>query len=236
MSHPSARALAGLLAAGMLLAGCSSDPDPVATTSPSEKPSTSAEGVASASASPSSTLTPEEQQAFEEATKVVLAYRQTITDLYSGARTNLNDLNRVAAGELRDKGLKNIQQSLTDGWRRQPEGVELVLVSAEPVELDLAEDPNTVVVRACIDATGVTIVDPEWSPHLGHQGANCDYHVTRTAYLPDPGWAVTQVSARQSMTPKNANADSRLDGWHPESGGFPGSRGCLCGRCRRHAS
>ncbi len=116
MSHPSARALAGLLAAGMLLAGCSSDPDPVATTSPSAKPSTSAEGVASASASPSSTLTPEEQQAFEEATKVVLAYRQTITDLYSGARTNLNDLNKVAAGELRDKGLKNIQQSLTDGW------------------------------------------------------------------------------------------------------------------------
>ena len=79
MSHPSARALAGLLAAGMLLAGCSSDPDPVAATSPSANPSTSAEGVASASASPSSTLTPEEQQAFDEATEVVLAYRQTIT-------------------------------------------------------------------------------------------------------------------------------------------------------------
>ena len=46
---------------------------------------------------------------------MVLAYRQTITDLYSGARTNLNDLNSVAAGDLRDQGLKNIQQSLSDG-------------------------------------------------------------------------------------------------------------------------
>ena len=94
MIHSPSRALVGVLAAGLLLAGCSGDPDPVGTS-----PSASASASASPSPSPTSTLTAEEQQAFEEATKVVLAYRQTITDLYSGARTNLNDLNEVAAGE-----------------------------------------------------------------------------------------------------------------------------------------
>ncbi len=100
MIHPSARALAGVVAAGMLLAGCTSDPDPGVATGPSANASTSAStgGSASASASPSSTLTPEEQQAVDEATSVVLAYRQTITDFYSGARTNLNDLNRGRRG------------------------------------------------------------------------------------------------------------------------------------------
>ena len=78
MSHHSARALAGLLAAGMLLAGCSSDPDPVAVTSPSARPSTSAEGEASASASPGSTLTPEEQAAVDEATEVVRRVRADV--------------------------------------------------------------------------------------------------------------------------------------------------------------
>ncbi len=68
---------------------------------------------AEVSPSPTSTLSAEEQQAFEEATAVVLAYRQTITDLYSGARTNLNDLNDVATGDLVDQGLTNIQQSRT---------------------------------------------------------------------------------------------------------------------------
>ena len=130
MIHPSARALAGVVAAGMLLAGCTSDPDPGVATGPSANASASASsgGSASTSASPSSTLTPEEQQAFDEATKVVLAYRQTITDLYSGARTNLNDLNEVAAGELLDQGLKNIQQSLSDGWRYEPRQAEVRIV------------------------------------------------------------------------------------------------------------
>ena len=83
MSHPSVRALAGLVAAGMLLAGCSSDPDPVDASGPSSRPSTSAEGVASASASPSSTLTAEEQAAFEEATEAVRRYEQTFYDILS---------------------------------------------------------------------------------------------------------------------------------------------------------
>ena len=190
MIHSPSRALVGVLAAGLLLAGCSGDPDPVGT---STIPSASTSASASPSPSPSSTLTAAEQQAFEEATKVVLAYRQTITDLYRGARTNLNDLNEVAAGELRDQGLKNIQQSLSDGWRRQPEGVQLVLVSALPVDINLSDDPDTVVVRACIDATDVTIVDPRGGASSGIR-EELDYTLARTTYLPDPGWAVTAVS------------------------------------------
>ena len=153
MNHHPTRALAGVLVAGLLLAGCSGDPQPVASSgSPSASATGSAQPNGSASPSPTSTLTAEEQQAFEEATAVVLAYRQTITDLYSGARTNLNDLNEVAAGELRDEGLKNIQQSLSDGWRSNPRAW-VRLVSAEPIAVNLVEDPEIVVVRACIDAT-----------------------------------------------------------------------------------
>jgi hypothetical protein len=192
MIHPPARTLAAALAAGVLLTGCSTS-DPTAGTGSTGNPSSSAPASPSASASPTSTLTAEEQQAFAEATEVVLAYRQTITDLYSGARTNLNDLNDVAAGELRDQGLQNIQQSLSDGWRREPQGVELVLVSASPLDFELAGNPYTVVVRACIDATDVTIVDPTGTKSSGIR-EELDYTLTRTSYLPDPGWVVTRVT------------------------------------------
>ena len=144
MIHSPSRALVGVLAAGLLLAGCSGDPDPVGT-SPSA--SASAQPSASPSPSPTSTLTAEEQQAFEEATKVVLAYRQTITDLYSGARTNLNDLNEVAAGEQRRAGpARTSSRASARGGVVEPEGAQFVLVSAEPVEVNLDDDPDTVVV------------------------------------------------------------------------------------------
>jgi hypothetical protein len=198
MIHRSARALAGIVAAGTLLAGCSSDPDTTGT-APSPGSSASATSEASTSASPSTTLTAEEQRAFDEATQVVLAYRQTITDLYSGARTNLNDLNRVAAGELRDQGLRNIQQSLSDGWRYEPEGAQIRLASASLVEARINDDPATVVVRACVDTTAVTGVEPGGKRIPGIQ-EELDYTVTRTQYLPDPGWAVTKVSTVSDET------------------------------------
>jgi hypothetical protein len=199
MSHPSARALAGLLTAAMLLAGCSSDPDQVAATSPSATPSTSPGGAASASASPSSTLTPEEQNAFEEATSVVLAYRQTLVDLYSGARSQLNDLNSVAAGDLLERNLTNTQQALGAGQRSEPEGVRLALVSAEPVSVDLRAAPNTVVVRACVDGTQVTSVSSDGDRTQGVR-EQADYTVTRTTYLPEPGWAVTRTQVAKDPT------------------------------------
>ena len=109
------------------------------------------------SPSPSSALPADQQQAFEEAAKVALAYRQTITDLYSGARTDLNDLNEVASGDRVDRDLKKPAQP-PQGlafWSKR-KGGQLVLVSAEPVKVNLKKDPPTVVVRACIDAHRAT--------------------------------------------------------------------------------
>ena len=197
MIHRTPRTLAGIFAAGVLLTGCSGDPAASPATSPSAVPSTSASANAGGPPSPSSTLSAAEQQAFEEATEVVLAYRQTITDLYSGARTNLNDLNLVAAGELRDKGLTNVQQGLGEGWISEPSGAQLELVWARPISVDLTANPNIVIVSACLDASSVVDVSPDGSRDVGAR-EKADYEVTRTAYLPEPGWAVTGVSGAAS--------------------------------------
>ena len=197
MIHRTPRTLAGIFAAGVLLTGCSSEPAQSPATSPSAPPSTSASADPSAPPSPSSSLAAAEHQAFDEAREVVLAYRQTSTDLYSGARTNLNDLNLVAAGELRDKGLTNVQQSLGEGWISEPSGAQLELVWARPINVDLAADPNLVVVSACLDASSVVDVSPEGSRDVGAR-EKADYEVTRTEYLPEPGWAVTGVSGAAS--------------------------------------
>ena len=175
-------------AAGSELAGASMTPSVAATASGGPGP-----GSASPSADPTSTLTPEEQKAFEEATEVVLAYRQTITDLYSGARTDLNDLNDVATGDLLDQGLINISKGLAQGGRNEPQGVQLTLVSAELVTASLGTDPERIVVRACIDATDATVIDPTAGTKPGIREL-ADYTVVRTTFLPRPGWAVERVT------------------------------------------
>lgn len=184
----------GLVAVVAVLAGCSggSGTEQAAPTQASSAASSPA-----ASASPSSTLTAAEQRAFEEATAVVLAYRQTIADLYSGARTDLNDLDKVATGDLLDRGLQNIQQGLSQGYRSEPLGVELELVSAEPVSISMNKEPPTIVVRACIDATGLTDVAPDGSRTRGARELS-DYHLAMADYLPRPSWAVTRETAERS--------------------------------------
>ena len=179
-------AAAGVLA--LLLAGCSPD-----TTEPSTSPTPTASQTA-ASPTPTSTLTPAEQEAVGQSTDVVMAYRQTGVDLYTGARTDVNDLNDVvAAGDLLDRELKNLSQGLSQGYSSQPVGAQVVLVSAEPVSLDLDADPPTVVVRACIDATGVTDVAPDGTRTPGVR-EQLDYTVIATDYLPAPGWAVLKIT------------------------------------------
>jgi hypothetical protein len=193
MIHPPARTLAAALAAGVLLTGCStSDPTPGTGSTGNPSNAASASPSASTSASPTSTLTAEEQQAFAEATAVALAYRQTLVDLYSGARDQLNDLNRVTAGELLDRTLGKTQRDLGAGQRSEPEGVQLVLVVAEPMSVDLESDPNTVVLRACVDGTQVTSVSPSGERTSGVR-EQAEYTLTRMSYLPDPGWAVTRT-------------------------------------------
>lgn len=186
MNVPS-RALAAIVAVAVL-AGCSGTGSEGASPTPNETAATTASPAASAT----STLTAEQQRAFEEATEVVLAYRQTITDLYSGARTNLNDLNEVATGDLLDQGLKHIQDGLAQGWHSEPMGVKLVLASAELVDVDLVGRPPTVVVRACIDATAVTGVSPEGERSPGVR-VEADYTVVQRAKAQGSGWTVSRI-------------------------------------------
>jgi hypothetical protein len=197
MNHHPARTVAGVLIAGLLLAGCSGDPQPGASSgSPSASAAASAQASGSASPSSTSTLTAEERQAFEEATKVVLAYRQTLVDLYSGARTRLNDLNAVASGDLLDRNLTKAQSDLGAGQRSEPQGVRLSLVSAEPLAISLGDNVSEVVVRACIDATAVTSVAQDGSRSPGVREM-AEYTLIRTDYLPAPGWAVTRTQVAQ---------------------------------------
>ena len=183
--------VAGALA--LLLTACSPD-----SPTPSVSPSTTAsQPSASASPTPTSTLTPAAQEAFEQATSVALAFRQTGVDLYTGSRTDVNDLNDVvAAGDLLDRELKNASQGLSQGYRSEPAGAQLVLISADPVSIDLDADPPRVVVRACIDATGVTDVAPDGKRTPGVR-EQLDYTVVSTDYLPAPGWAVLKVTGER---------------------------------------
>lgn len=180
-------AVAGALA--LLLTACSSgDPGPTASPSASS-PSASA----SSSPMPTSTLSADEQEAFEQVTDVVVAYQQTVVDLYTGARTDVNDINMVVApGDLLDATLKNTSQGLSQGYRMEPADAQVVLISSEPVSVELDEDPPTVVVRACIDQSAITIVSPDGTTKPGLRD-ELDYTVIKTDYLPAPGWAVQSM-------------------------------------------
>jgi hypothetical protein len=193
--HRSRRAGGAVLTivAGLVMAGCSGDAGDAARgqSTPPVPPVS-----ASASPSPTSTLSPEEQQAFEEATATALAYRQTIADLYSGARTDLNDLDKVATGDLLDASLKGVQQGLSQGYRSEPQGVLLAISSAEPLSVELEANPPTVIVKACIDARALIDVGPSEDRTPGLRELS-DYTVVKTDYLPGTGWAVARVSGAE---------------------------------------
>ena len=189
-----------LAVATLLLSACTPSADspttPTASLPTSPAPSASAEP--SATPTPSSTLTPAQQQAFDEAVNVALAYRQTIVDLYSGARNDPNDLYNVAVGKVRDEALIDVPKAVAQGYYTEPRGAELVLVSSEPVEVNLKKDPNTVVLRACIDATAGTVVAPDGTKTQGDRDL-LEYTVIRTESLPAPGWAVSRVMGEADL-------------------------------------
>lgn len=148
------------------------------------------------SASPEPSLDARQQQAFEEATAAAVAYRQIIADLYSGTRSNLNDLNDVATGDLLDRTLMSVSKGISAGHRSVPEGVEVKLVSATPVRVQLDRKVPRVVVRACIDRTSITDVAPDGATRRGVRSV-VDYHMIQTTQLPPPGWALTKLTAEE---------------------------------------
>jgi hypothetical protein len=191
-------ASAVVLGAAVLLAACGSDGDAATT------PTVDASGALSATPTAERLvdadgrlLTDEEAQAFREATEVVVAYRQTVVDLLSGARTDLNDLNLVVTGSLLQDDLKNMQAGLTAGRKAEP-GARVVLVSAQPVQIELEEEDRARV-RACIDLTGITFTQPDGSTNQGSRG-QADYVLVRTDYLPSPGWAVNTIKINEELS------------------------------------
>ena len=109
-------AVTGALA--LLLTACTPDsPNP----SPSPSPTTTQPST-SASPSPTSTLTPAEQEAFGQVTDVVMSYEQTITDLYSGTRTRVNDLDLYATGDLLERTLAMSRRVSRRATERSPKG------------------------------------------------------------------------------------------------------------------
>lgn len=184
-------ATAAIAATGLLLAGCADDsPDP----SQSTPPATSS----SPSASLTSTLSAAHQQAVTEATEAVRAYEQTFIDILADPTPTLNDMNKVAAQPQLARDLKNLHMLLSEDAEVVYESTGPVIVaSADPVTVDLRDDPHTVVLEACVDATAV-----RWTENgETRQGVRekSSYHVVRTTYLPAPGWAVSRV-----LTPRGS--------------------------------
>lgn len=184
--------LVAAAAVGLLLAGCTSDPDPVTTPTPTD--STTASASASASPSPTSTLPADKQQAIDEAAAVVLAREQMFYDLQADPEPNLNDINNVVADPQLDRDLLSLQEAarlVAEGTTVVESTGPVTIASVEPVKVDLKGDPPTVTLEVCLDRT-TTRVTYEGKPvESGRELAR--YLVVKTTYLPDPGWAVSQV-------------------------------------------
>lgn len=191
--HPLALALTAALV--IALAGCTDDtPPPGDGTAASATGSATTPSSATPTPSVSSTLNAKQQQAFDDATDAVVAFNQTWVDLYTGARTNLNDLYTVLAeGDLLDASLKKAQQDLTAGAYATPKGAQIALVSSVPVSVKLTRKPPTVVLDACIDSTAVTTVASKGATPEPGVREEVTYTVVQTTYLPAPGWAVQKL-------------------------------------------
>jgi hypothetical protein len=184
--------LAAALAVGLLLAGCTSDPEPIASPTPIDSASSSAS--ASASPSPTSTLSADKQQAVDEAAAVVLAREQMFYDLQADPEPNLNDINNVVADPQLDRDLLSLQEAarlVAEGKTVVESTGPVTIASVEPVKVDLEGDPPTVTLEVCLDRT-TTRVTYEGQPVEGGREL-ARYLVVKTTYLPDPGWAVSQV-------------------------------------------
>ena len=184
--------LAAAIAVGLLLAGCSSDPDPV--TSPTPTASGSSSASASASPSPTSTLPAAQQQAIDEAAAVVLARAQMFFDLQADPDPNLNDINNLVADPQLDRDLLSLQEAarlVAEGKKVVESTGPVTIASVEPVKVDLEGDPPTVTLEVCVDKTATRSTFEGKPLEAGRELAR--YRVVKTTYLPDPGWAVSQV-------------------------------------------
>ena len=192
--HP--RTLAAAAVVGLLLTGCTSDPTPEASGTPAPPASASATASArpTASASPSSTLSAAKQQAVDDAAAVVLARAQLFEDIPADPEPYLNAINDVVADPQLDRDLLSLQEAtylVAKGDLVHEDTGPVTLTSVEPVKVDLKGDPPTVVLEVCVDRTATRSTYKGTPITPGRELAR--YRVVKTTYLPDPGWAVSQV-------------------------------------------
>ena len=184
------RTLAAAAALGLLLAGCTSDPAPIASGTP--EPSASA--PASPSTSPSSTLTAAQQQAVEEAAAVVLAYEQMFYDLLGDSTRPLNDINGFVTDPQLERDLLSLQRlssKVAQGRLVYESTGPIEIVSVDPVKVRLEADPPFIDLEVCVDKTSISGTE-DGQARTGRSESSL-YRVARTTYLPAPGWAVSKV-------------------------------------------
>lgn len=178
----------------LLLTGCTSDPTPTTSGTPSASAPASASASPSVSASPSSTLPAAERKAIDQATAVVLARAQMITDIPADPEPYLNAINAVSAQPQLDLDLSSLQDALiavAKGELVFEATGPVTLAKVEPIKVDLEGEPPTVTLAVCVDRSAVRgRVDGK--PTTGPR-EEALYRVVKTTYLPDPGWAVAQV-------------------------------------------
>jgi hypothetical protein len=180
-------ALVAAAAVGLLLAGCTSDPEP----SSSPSPTAPAAASASASPSPTSTLSTTEQKAVDEATTVILAREQLLTDLLADSDPRLNDLNDLVTDPQIDLDLTSTRQLIGARETVIESTGPKTIAAVEPIKIDLKGEPPTVTLLVCVDSSAVSGTYQD-KPFTGSR-QEMQYRVVKTTYLPDPGWAVAEV-------------------------------------------
>lgn len=180
---PMTASAALLVAAPMLLTGCgpSDGTSPPTTPAPATAPSTAASDP---SAGPA-------EQAKAAAIQTVIDYNQMVAvDLFSG-RATLNDLTDVTTSGQLDGQQRYSQRVLAQGWTAKPDQTpkmaSIKVISATP-----KSDPTKVVIRYCVDNTGIKYtreVDGKKKTVYGiREGA--DKTVEKTPW----GWRITSSS------------------------------------------
>lgn len=130
-------------------------------------------------------------QAYDGATEAVVAYVQTVADLYTGKRTSLDDLAVVAVAPELDVAQRSIAQARALGYYSEPLGALVALVSADPYSIELGASPASVLLKACIDTTDVITVTPTGTRRSGVR-QRLEYLVLQADSGP-AGWVVSEV-------------------------------------------
>lgn len=186
-TRPLTRVLATTATAGLLLTGCTNDPGPAVSMSPS----TTASLSPSASPSPTSTLTATQQRALDQATEAVRVYEQAFYDILADPTPRLNDMNDVAAQPQLAIDIAGLQDIVVKGDFTIESSGPVLVAAAEPIKFDMKGDPPTVTLLACIDKSAAKGTQGG-KPFVGVRQES-QYRVIKTTYLPPPGWAVAQV-------------------------------------------